>query len=102
MGSGEVVGRNDPCPCGSGKKYKRGCLGTEADPSERPRTTVPALIAALVALLTGAAVAMSRGGEDGAVVAVVGLMITAGVYVFTNMSPPNKDSGSPGGINFGG
>jgi hypothetical protein len=23
------VGRNDPCPCGSGKKYKRCCLGKE-------------------------------------------------------------------------
>jgi preprotein translocase subunit SecA len=23
--SGEKVGRNDPCPCGSGKKYKRCC-----------------------------------------------------------------------------
>jgi hypothetical protein len=22
-----MVGRNDPCPCGSGKKYKRCCLG---------------------------------------------------------------------------
>lgn len=22
-------GRNDPCPCGSGKKYKKCCLGTE-------------------------------------------------------------------------
>ncbi len=21
------VGRNDPCPCGSGKKYKNCCLG---------------------------------------------------------------------------
>ncbi len=27
--SGEKVGRNDPCPCGSGKKYKK-CHGTEA------------------------------------------------------------------------
>ncbi len=26
--TGEKVGRNDPCPCGSGKKYKR-CHGTE-------------------------------------------------------------------------
>ncbi len=25
---GEKVGRNDPCPCGSGKKYKR-CHGAE-------------------------------------------------------------------------
>ena len=23
--AGEKVGRNDPCPCGSGKKYKRCC-----------------------------------------------------------------------------
>lgn len=22
-----MIGRNDPCPCGSGKKYKRCCLG---------------------------------------------------------------------------
>lgn len=26
------VGRNDPCPCGSGKKYKKCCLGTNAEP----------------------------------------------------------------------
>jgi SEC-C motif-containing protein len=25
---GPKVGRNDPCPCGSGKKHKRCCLGT--------------------------------------------------------------------------
>ena len=24
---GPKVGRNDPCPCGSGKKYKKCCLG---------------------------------------------------------------------------
>ena len=30
MGPGEKVGRNDPCPCGSGKKYKKcGLLNTE-------------------------------------------------------------------------
>lgn len=26
------VGRNDPCPCGSGKKYKKCCLNTAPDP----------------------------------------------------------------------
>jgi uncharacterized protein YecA (UPF0149 family) len=26
---GKKVGRNDPCPCGSGKKYKQ-CCGVEA------------------------------------------------------------------------
>ncbi len=27
------IGRNDPCPCGSGKKYKHCCLGKAAAPS---------------------------------------------------------------------
>jgi preprotein translocase subunit SecA len=27
---GEKVGRNDPCPCGSGKKYKKCCGVTAA------------------------------------------------------------------------
>lgn len=30
-------GRNDACPCGSGKKYKRCCLGTEAPRAEFAR-----------------------------------------------------------------
>lgn len=25
--TGPKIGRNDPCPCGSGKKYKKCCLG---------------------------------------------------------------------------
>jgi hypothetical protein len=28
---GPEVGRNDPCPCGSGRKYKRCCLGRESE-----------------------------------------------------------------------
>jgi len=24
------LGRNDPCPCGSGKKYKKCCLGKKS------------------------------------------------------------------------
>jgi preprotein translocase subunit SecA len=28
--SGQKVGRNDPCPCGSGKKYKKCCLAKGA------------------------------------------------------------------------
>jgi methionyl aminopeptidase len=30
--TGEKVGRNDPCPCGSGKKYKKCCLGANDTP----------------------------------------------------------------------
>jgi preprotein translocase subunit SecA len=28
--SGQKVGRNEPCPCGSGKKYKKCCLAKGA------------------------------------------------------------------------
>jgi len=28
------VGRNDPCPCGSGLKFKRCCLNSEDDAAE--------------------------------------------------------------------
>jgi len=28
------VGRNDPCPCGSGKKYKKCCLEKQSQPSQ--------------------------------------------------------------------
>ena len=48
------VGRNDPCPCGSGKKFKKCCLGkTEAQPpaaasgSRKLSDLLPALRAAL-------------------------------------------------------
>lgn len=37
--AGEVArgepGRNDPCPCGSGRKYKRCCLGRRQDANQR-------------------------------------------------------------------
>jgi hypothetical protein len=32
------VGRNDPCPCGSGKKYKKCCLGKDEAPAPGERT----------------------------------------------------------------
>ncbi|MCZ6763596.1 MAG: YkgJ family cysteine cluster protein [Alphaproteobacteria bacterium] len=30
------IGRNDPCPCGSGKKYKKCCMGAERAPTVGP------------------------------------------------------------------
>jgi tetratricopeptide (TPR) repeat protein len=43
-------GRNDPCPCGSGKKYKR-CCGLEAAAVSLPESLNPREIGALIALL---------------------------------------------------
>lgn len=42
------IGRNEPCPCGSGKKYKQCCLGSEKRTSF---TLFQKLLAALFALL---------------------------------------------------
>lgn len=37
----DKVGRNEPCPCGSGKKHKKCCLGRERQQqSENPASTV--------------------------------------------------------------
>jgi hypothetical protein len=33
-----IIGRNDPCPCGSGKKYKKCCLQKEV--AAAPRKTL--------------------------------------------------------------
>ena len=39
-GAGLNVGRNDPCACGSGKKYKRCCLAAPGDLMEQAARTV--------------------------------------------------------------
>lgn len=31
------IGRNEPCPCGSGKKYKKCCLNATSEPIINPR-----------------------------------------------------------------
>jgi hypothetical protein len=33
------AGRNEPCPCGSGRKFKKCCLGKTAASSTIPETT---------------------------------------------------------------
>jgi hypothetical protein len=35
------VGRNEPCPCGSGRKYKKCCIGKEDRTDETPDAAVP-------------------------------------------------------------
>ena len=37
------VGRNDPCPCGSGKKYKRCCMPLDIAEAERARVAQPSI-----------------------------------------------------------
>jgi hypothetical protein len=41
------IGRNDPCPCGSGKKYKKCCMGREEESAARRREQMSATPRAL-------------------------------------------------------
>ena len=61
----KVVGRNEPCPCGSGVKYKR-CHGVEAPPklSERKMPEMPAALSGMPGGMPGAIPGMGAGGFD--------------------------------------
>jgi hypothetical protein len=62
------AGRNDPCPCGSGKKYKRCCEVTQ----QKTRSS-RALVFVVLAILAGAIVAaVTSLGEDATPVAAPG------------------------------
>ena len=37
------IGRNDPCPCGSGKKYKHCCITTEQSMNNTEMQNSPGL-----------------------------------------------------------
>ena len=55
-----MVGRNEPCPCGSGKKYKR-CCASGRSPSEA--ATMPELAAGLSIKSAGEIDGMRRSGR---------------------------------------
>jgi len=57
-----AIGRNQPCPCGSGKKYKHCCLLKSQQVSWATRTAMAAI--ALI-LLIGAVVVLTSLDELG-------------------------------------
>jgi tetratricopeptide (TPR) repeat protein len=56
-------GRNDPCPCGSGKKYKK-CCARVATPAAGGAATVPDLSALFVQLNAGRHSELEAGARD--------------------------------------
>jgi hypothetical protein len=56
--------RNDPCPCGSGEKYKRCCEGKRGLARVKPRTTMIVGAAALIAAAGALAFSLNRGSSD--------------------------------------
>jgi hypothetical protein len=104
------IGRNDDCPCGSGKKYKHCHLGKsietadgqivagEPESGDLARRAIPGLVLTLV---LGAIGAFWKGGEGLLVGASIGAFAGIGWALMQNPPPPtNNSSGSS--INFGG
>ena len=69
-----TVSRNDPCPCGSGRKFKKCCLGAEPVALVRARQRIwfawglLALIAGGVSIVWGTAIGAAVGMAGAALV----------------------------------
>ena len=99
---GEQVKRNQPCPCGSGKKYKHCHLGKPAPQVARKRMILPILIA-LGGIGGAVAIQVSSDRPMQAVaIGAAGLVLAGIVAVFRDPPPPDASGKDPGAINFGG
>lgn len=92
------IARNDPCPCGSGDKYKRCCMRSGGAEKQRKNQILGGLAAAII--LVALAVAIFVGTSSGITTGGVGLAIVGGYWLFTDPPKP-RSGGSPGAINFG-
>lgn len=99
--AGAEVSRNDPCPCGSGEKHKRCCLGRAETPGQSRDMKAPAILAALAVAVS---IGVGLAGEPQTGLAVGGaLLLGIGAWaVFRDPPPPRKGSDDPAAINFGG
>ena len=95
------VGRNDPCPCGSGNKFKRCCLGKVPAQRRRRLLALPLTLAA-AGIGAGIYLGMKHGLALGASVAGAGLILAGLIYVLRDPPPPTGKSDSAAAINFGG
>ncbi|MCH9647119.1 MAG: SEC-C domain-containing protein [Deltaproteobacteria bacterium] len=90
--------RNDACPCGSGKKYKKCCINNDGiDHSKKYKISALALVVVL-ALAAGVYYLASKEASG---IVLIGGLISIGAYIVFSDPPPPTSGGSPGAINFG-
>lgn len=94
----EAVSRNDPCPCGSGLKFKKCCIGSGG--VEKQKRTRRAQMLALVVVLAAITAGFVWGTAPALVVGFVGAL-ALGAYLFFVDPPSTRGGGNPGAINFG-
>lgn len=91
------VSRNSPCPCGSGKKYKRCCEGKSESPGVNKKMLGALGVVAASALGVGAFWDWAIAGR----IAVVGAIVVWGVFVLFKPPGKNRDRNSGSNIDFG-
>jgi len=84
-----AVSRNDLCPCGSGKKYKKCCLGAPDPKTARHSKTLKILFVVLTLVTVAAFFLAGRGVGSAVGMASFGLVVG---YLLIGPSPSN-DSG---------
>ena len=100
MASAEVS-RNDPCPCGSGEKYKRCCLGKEQVAVQGRDMKLPGILAG-VAVAVSVGVGLASDLQTGLAVGGALLLCIGAWAIFRDPPPPRKGNDHPAAINFGG
>ena len=101
MSAQEKIGRNDPCHCGSGKKFKQCCLGKKNEVAEKARLGL-SIVIAILGFAGGGVLWFVKGPSFGLAAAAAGIIVAAAAYVFRDPDPPRGSSGSDSSaINFG-
>lgn len=101
MASESKIGRNSPCPCGSGKKHKQCCLGKTEVVEEKARIGMSIMVG-VAGLAGGGVLWFTKGLSFGLAGAAASIIVAAAVYVFRDPNPPRGGSGSDSSaINFG-
>ncbi len=97
---GKAISRNDPCPCGSGKKYKVCCLGKAPPEAKRKKFFLPAILS-VVGIAAGIALGLKHGLGAGVAAAGVAFVVAALLLILRDPPPPNSGGGHPASIDFG-
>jgi len=95
------VALNAPCPCGSGKKYKRCCFTVQAAADSSKKARLPKLLV-LAGLVAGVVTYLITDDlETGGLVVLGSAMAALALWGFSDPPPPKTGSGDPAGMNFG-
>lgn len=96
-----AVSRNDPCPCGSGQKYKRCCINKRPVVASK-KGWVYLLLYLLAAVGASVAVGMFYGWKSGLGTATATVLLGGILSVVVRSPPPSgTKKGGASDINFG-